>query len=770
MKNRNSVYFRRLVLFYILISTVPILLLGIFSYTKFSDMSQQKVNSGNLQLLYQTQMTIEENLKLIQNYYTLIAYSHETTDIINERLDNKSIDSVLKIQEDLQGLMKIHTTIKSVYLISPRGGWFISSESAGQLDKLTNKNQILNIINRQRNIYWIYVPDLEGGDTSSNSINIGDIAIVIRFPFNQDLDKSAVIVSLSRYQFNKILNTRERTDRMLILDENNRVLYDDDGSMIGKNLEQYSFNITAVNKNKTNGFVESILDGQKVGVNYIRSSYNGWTYLSIYSIKQINEDSRTIGWTTLFLCLGIMGLSLGISTLGGTKVFYKPLKNIYESVKNEILINENEVNRDEMQYINKGINTLITHRNTMEKKMEAQRQQLEELFLIRLVHGELHEDAIDAKLKSLDISKDWVSISVMTIDIDNIDSNTETSDRRDIIMLEINSLLKEIIGKGIFLKPVFIGQVQLVLVKSSHVKAEETNNTIYEYAQLSQERIKENLGVVISFGISRPFVDLVNTQIGYKESLEALRGRIALGEGIILFFHEVQPEQHINQFYPKNMEKELIDAINGGDIEKSEEILDRIIDEILKEQLSFNEYQMSFYRLLIGIIRIFQDSGESLTSIFEDNRNIFEEMGRYNSADDIKRWFKEQIIHPVIAIRDERSRSTRKNILRDIVHIIETEYDTDLTIEKCAERVNYHPSYIWRIMKREMGISFSEYLSDYRLSMAKHWLRETEMPIYEIADRLKYNNSQNFIRYFKNLEGITPGQYRKNFTQKRRNL
>jgi len=66
-----------------------------------------------------------------------------------------------------------------------------------------------------------------------------------------------------------------------------------------------------------------------------------------------------------------------------------------------------------------------------------------------------------------------------------------------------------------------------------------------------------------------------------------------------------------------------------------------------------------------------------------------------------------------------------------------------------------------------MGVTFSEYVSQYRLKIAKQWLEETDMTIAEIAERLKYNNAQNFIRYFKNLEGITPGRYRKNVRSKK---
>ncbi|MNL85040.1 Transcriptional activator NphR [compost metagenome] len=57
-------------------------------------------------------------------------------------------------------------------------------------------------------------------------------------------------------------------------------------------------------------------------------------------------------------------------------------------------------------------------------------------------------------------------------------------------------------------------------------------------------------------------------------------------------------------------------------------------------------------------------------------------------------------------------------------------------------------------------MNFADYLAQYRLEVAKRWLKETELTITDIAEKLKYNNPANFIRYFRKMEGMTPGQYR----------
>jgi AraC-like DNA-binding protein len=69
------------------------------------------------------------------------------------------------------------------------------------------------------------------------------------------------------------------------------------------------------------------------------------------------------------------------------------------------------------------------------------------------------------------------------------------------------------------------------------------------------------------------------------------------------------------------------------------------------------------------------------------------------------------------------------------------------------------------VFKKETGLTFSDFLAQYRLRFAKKWLVETDMTILEIATRLKYANSTPFIRYFSKATGVTPGTYRKDHMQ-----
>jgi AraC-like DNA-binding protein len=53
------------------------------------------------------------------------------------------------------------------------------------------------------------------------------------------------------------------------------------------------------------------------------------------------------------------------------------------------------------------------------------------------------------------------------------------------------------------------------------------------------------------------------------------------------------------------------------------------------------------------------------------------------------------------------------------------------------------------------------YLNDLRVGEAKNLLRETDLPLIEIASRVGFEDQSYFSRVFRNVVGISPGRYRR---------
>lgn len=100
---------------------------------------------------------------------------------------------------------------------------------------------------------------------------------------------------------------------------------------------------------------------------------------------------------------------------------------------------------------------------------------------------------------------------------------------------------------------------------------------------------------------------------------------------------------------------------------------------------------------------------------------------------------------------------------RRIVGLIARKYsDCELTVAKIGEEAGILPTKIPGVLKKKFNLSFKQYLNKIRLSEAKRLLKETDRQITDIAYNVGYKNVTHFHRIFKQVEKISPNEYRKN--------
>ena len=84
----------------------------------------------------------------------------------------------------------------------------------------------------------------------------------------------------------------------------------------------------------------------------------------------------------------------------------------------------------------------------------------------------------------------------------------------------------------------------------------------------------------------------------------------------------------------------------------------------------------------------------------------------------------------------------------------------DLKLEDLSHHFGYSQGHICRLFKNQLGLGFVDCLTVARLRIAKRLLRQTHIPIYEIAVRSGFNFRDYFFKVFKKAEGVTPRKYR----------
>lgn len=99
-------------------------------------------------------------------------------------------------------------------------------------------------------------------------------------------------------------------------------------------------------------------------------------------------------------------------------------------------------------------------------------------------------------------------------------------------------------------------------------------------------------------------------------------------------------------------------------------------------------------------------------------------------------------------------------LIKKAINYIREHYQEGVTQEELARKLAITPEYLSTLFNREMGINFSTFLKQFRISHAKRLLKGTDMKVYEIAQAVGYSDSKYFQRVFKDVMGISPGDYR----------
>ena len=99
--------------------------------------------------------------------------------------------------------------------------------------------------------------------------------------------------------------------------------------------------------------------------------------------------------------------------------------------------------------------------------------------------------------------------------------------------------------------------------------------------------------------------------------------------------------------------------------------------------------------------------------------------------------------------------------VRAAVHYIEEMYRENFTMEALAEACFVSASTLYHQFKKELRITPVQFRNEIRIEKAASELRNTDLPISEIAQRNGFNSSTYFFEVFKKHSGLTPAEYRK---------
>lgn len=108
-----------------------------------------------------------------------------------------------------------------------------------------------------------------------------------------------------------------------------------------------------------------------------------------------------------------------------------------------------------------------------------------------------------------------------------------------------------------------------------------------------------------------------------------------------------------------------------------------------------------------------------------------------------------------------KGESNYEDSIQDVKNYIAENLNEKLTVQRLANESHMSTSHFSRVFKQQTGFSPYDYVLITRLNKAKYLLQKTEMSVSSIAYETGFNSESNFICFFTDNEGISPGKFRK---------
>jgi AraC-like DNA-binding protein len=140
---------------------------------------------------------------------------------------------------------------------------------------------------------------------------------------------------------------------------------------------------------------------------------------------------------------------------------------------------------------------------------------------------------------------------------------------------------------------------------------------------------------------------------------------------------------------------------------------------------------------------------------FEGVLSLLKILNILANANDLKYINKEGYLNTIAESDSQRMKNIHAYILNN--------YKTNIKLENVAALANLSPTSFSRYFKAHTNKSFSDFVSELRISFACKLLHQDDASISQIAHDSGYKTLSNFNKKFKDLTGTSPLKYRKNY-------
>lgn len=506
-----------------------------------------------------------------------------------------------------------------------------------------------------------------------------------------------------------------------------------------------------------NGQLEQNTSFQGASYTTLRFTGNGLQYVFFIPNQFFKNRMQRIQYgylLTVLLCL----LCGGISIFAMIRMNYRPVNKLIEYV------NIKEEGENEYKAIANFLDSTIRQNKKLEKSVRKSRDIVRSEMINRVLQGKFVNSGDQGELlEKLGIYGEDNYFVVLTFSVSDygvLEENEEHGGEVEIhhiACLVMNNIIGELIDRQYRCVMSELDENLVCIVNLGTLSEENVCEHIKNIVMEAQEHIRFHFEFSFLTGIGTVVKGTECLPDSYLDSLAALQmGDEKYGEISLCSQRNVSETHKYYRFYEK--ERMLTDVIRAGDYEYASKYMKEMIEECTKNSRQVMGISKC---LLYDIINVIIKNC-MLDSRFAKEADILNLERMFLSDNPVELLGElDALLQKTCELGQIRSDNDSSLSQEIQTYIDENFADFNLNVNRVAEHFQYTPFYISKIFKEMCGKSILQYIMEVRMKNAQEILRQSDIPVMDVAEKVGITNKSTFMRVFKKATGMTPGQFRK---------
>lgn len=490
-------------------------------------------------------------------------------------------------------------------------------------------------------------------------------------------------------------------------------------------------------------------------VNSVDSRLTGWRYILVQPQQLYAERLRAVLGTHLLLvcALTLAGIASAYLFSRGN---YIPLERVMAKIRKESALGEHVGQDSEYEYIEASISSLTQYMHALQSTLEQEMPRIQENMLYQLLTGAVADyDGYSNGMMEMGLLMPYPSYVIVLLEITSYPSGK--TEEQEVFKVMLRQQASRFLPQDVSYGAADIGQDKIAFLLNGRIEgleaaADEAMEQLLDYA-------RAELLLILTICISEPVNGLENVTGAYYATQRLLdRRRIAGGAGVARV--RENREQDKLCACPEELLTRLANLVSVGDEEQALAALEKGYQmSFAGRSVDIHMARSYFITLVDTALRGVRVQGDAFDAFWAEN-NPIPALSSGNTPESMQAVVQKFVRQVCDLVREERKGHADALKTAILGYIGQNYSDNNLSLSGVADHFQITPNYLSAFFRENVGDTFLNTLTGMRIAKAKQLLRDTNDAIETIARKVGYSGSNSFIRNYKKLEHITPGEYR----------